>query len=148
MNDETLGPFVDALASAFAIMVLVFVFFFLQSVTSLTESAKLFTVAEADKDVDRSGSPVIYREPLSVDYNKRELYFFINFEIKPELIKEIKDYALEKEKVVFTIYSKDDRKKSIVNLIRIVRILDLPNNIRIDTKFKDSDTAVSKFTWK
>jgi len=147
MDDETLGPFVDALASALIVMVLVAVFFLIQSAASLTQSAKLIT--ESDNTVkEKKFSPIIFRKPLSVNFEKREIRYIVNFALTESDIKTIREQILLDKKVTFTFYSDSSDKKTTVNLIRLLKELGLPRFIEVNNSFQKANSSISKLTWE
>lgn len=149
MDDETLAPFVDALASALIMMVLVAVFFLLQSMSAITESAKLFTVASnAAVNDGKAYTPVTFRRPLKVDLEAGELVYLVNFELTEAEVQSIRQSMLEKNTLTLTVFSDDKEKKSVVNLLRLLKLLQLPPNVKVQTVLQSAQSPISKITWK
>jgi len=146
MKDSSLGPFVDALASALIMMVLVAVFFLVQSITSIEKSAKLYTVGTLAED---KYSPIVFRRPLKVDIEKNELIYLLNFDIKPEDILAIRNKMIASEKeITVTFISGDSDKKTTVNMLRFLLQLDLPDDVNLNTIFVKTNSTISKITWE
>lgn len=147
MDDQTLAPFVDALASALIMMVLVAVFFLLQSMSSIAASAKLYTVS-IDKNV-KQFSPIVFHKPLKVDLDKNELLYVLNFELELDDIKAIRNEILAAKKEVKVIVKSDDiEKKVMVNLLRFLHQIDLPKEQKVKTVFAKSNSTISKIIWE
>lgn len=147
MDDNTLAPFVDALASALIMMVLVAVFFLLQSMASIAESAKLYTVS-INNDV-KQFTPIIFHKPLKVDMEKNELLYILNFDLDLDDIKAIKTKIIASKKdITVTVKSDDTDKKAMVNLLRFIQQLALPKEIKVKTVFAKSNSTISKIVWE
>jgi hypothetical protein len=149
MDDETLAPFVDALASALIIMVLVALFFLLQSATSLSSSAKLMTVSTSPVDEDRPlFNPIVYRKPISVDFADSKIVYLLNFELKEEDRVQLRTEILSHPQVSFTFYSNDADTKVTANMIHLLVKLALPPEIKVKTSIEKSDSSLSKVKWE
>lgn len=149
MDDETLAPFVDALASALIIMVLVALFFLLQSATSLSSSAKLMTVSVSPVAEDRPlFTPISYRKPISVDFDDNKIVYLLNFELSEADREKLKEVVSKHRNVVFTFYSNDVDTKITANMIRFLIELALPQEINVKTIIEKSDSSLSKVRWE
>jgi len=146
-DDDSLAPFVDALASALIMMVLVAVFFLIQTATSIAEVAKLITVS--DKAVnEKAFTPIVFRKPMLVDYANKEVRYLINFDLTEDQLETIREQILLDNKVMITFYSNDKEKKTAANFFRLISLLKLPHHIQIDTSFEKSESSISRFTWE
>ncbi|NRA69912.1 MAG: hypothetical protein HRU24_02745 [Gammaproteobacteria bacterium] len=146
MDDETLAPFVDALASALIVMVLVSIFFMIQTASSVANLAKLYTV-----NIDIQApllSRIVYREIISHDIDSQEFTYLVNFEMDPKLLEEIKSNIGLPVSLTITVESNDAQQKSVVNLIRFLKYLALPGDVKITTNLKESNSMLSKIKWE
>ncbi|WP_114764657.1 hypothetical protein [Vibrio rhodolitus] len=146
MDDDSLAPFVDALASSLIVMVLVCIFFLIQTSTAITSAAKLEAVVDVEED--KAYSPISYREILSADLVKQEFKYVVNFKLKPELVDQIKGQLIGARNITFTIESRDSEKKSAVNIMRLLNILDLPEETKISTEIVATTSVLSKVRWE
>ena len=148
MDDNTLAPFVDALASALIMMVLVAVFFLLQSITSIAESAKLYTVSPNTLEEKRF-SPIFFHKALRVDLEKNEILYMSNFNLTPETLEKVKQELIEATtEVTLTFYSNDSDTKITANLLRFLGQLDLPRDKVPKIAFAESESTISKIIWE
>ncbi|WP_375749703.1 hypothetical protein [Vibrio sp. HN007] len=145
MDDDTLAPFVDALSSALIMMVLVGIFFMLQTATSLNSAAQ---EASLNDFQESEYNPIVYHEVMRSDLDEHQFEYLINFKLEPEFVESIRGQLLEAQKVKFTIYSRDDLKKSTVNLIRLLKYLQLPSHIKVETSMQPTTNVLSKVKWE
>lgn len=145
MDDDTLAPFVDALSSGLIVMVLVSIFFMLQTATSLTSAAKQMTLNNINEN---RYTPIVYHDVKRVDLEAHKFNYLINFKLEPELIELIKLQMIEATKVKFTIYSRDDDKKNTVNLLRLLAYLQLPSTIKVETSMQSTTEVLSTVQWE
>ena len=80
MDDNTLAPFVDALASALIMMVLVAVFFLLQSITEIEAAAKVYAVSPNSLK-GKNFKPIFFHVPIKVNMDKKEILYMSNFDL-------------------------------------------------------------------
>lgn len=148
MDDNTLAPFVDALASALIMMVLVAVFFLLQSITSIAESAKLYTVSPNTLE-EKKFSPIFFHKALKVNLEKNEILYMSNFDLTPEELDKVKQEISEATtEVKLTIQSNDSDTKTTANLLRFLGQLDLPSGKVPKIIFAESESTISKIIWE
>lgn len=145
MDDDTLAPFVDALSSALIMMVLVSIFFMLQSATSLNAAAQKASLNDFQES---EYNPIVYHEVMRSNLEGHQFEYLINFKLEQEFIDSIREQLLEAQKVKFTIYSRDDLKKSTVNLIRLLKYLQLPSHIKVETSMQPTTNVLSKVKWE
>jgi hypothetical protein len=146
MDDDTLAPFVDALASALIVMVLVSIFFLIQTATSITGAAQLFTVNELKQAPQLSR--IVYRDIIKSDLDNNEFTYLVNFELTKEMVNKIKNNIGEVSELTITVESRETDKKNVVNLLRFIKYLALPDNVKINTKFGDTKSMLSKIKWE
>ncbi len=146
MDDEALAPFVDALASSLIVMVLVCIFFLIQTATALSSAAKLESVANIEEKVHYS--PISYREIFSSDLANNEFKYVVNFKLTEEFISQIKDKIADAKMVKIIIETRDAEKKSTVNILRFQQYLNLPTKIKIKTEILKSNSVLSKLRWE
>lgn len=148
MDDDTLAPFVDALASALIMMVLVSIFFLVQAATSITASAKLSTISENDIDEKRPlFTPIVYRDVVEYQLQENRFRYIVNYkidEVHKALIKEKIEGAKE---IKIKINSNDDQKKSVVNMLAFINAFKLDGKVKVSSEIKPSDSIVSSLTW-
>lgn len=148
MDDETLAPFVDALTTALIIMVLVAMFFLLQSVAAISSSAKLMTVSSAPVEEDRPYfNPIVFRKPVSVNFPANEIVYLINFELKADELSQLKEVLMKYKQVNFVFYSNDTDTKIVANMVHFLGALALPAEIKVVTRIEKSDSSLSKVKW-
>ncbi|MBR7889800.1 hypothetical protein J9B83_12745 [Marinomonas sp. A79] len=149
MDDDTLAPFVDALASALIMMVLVAIFFLVQTATSLTASAKLATISDRNIDEEKPlFTPIIYRDVVEYDLEKNTLKYIVNFkldDVHKDMIKSKMDGA---KSLKITVRSNDDKKKSVVNMLSFLRAMSLPAGLDVKTEVLTSNSVLSSLTWE
>lgn len=149
MDDDTLAPFVDALASALIMMVLVAIFFLVQTATSLTASAKLSTIS--DNDIEEKTilfTPITYRNVVEYKLNENRFRYIVNFKID-DVHKDLISQKLKTAKeIVITVNSNDDKKKSVVNIINFIRALGIPPEIDVRSEVLPSDSVLSSLSWR
>jgi len=149
MDDETLAPFVDALASALIIMVLVAIFFLLQTATSIETAAKVMSISEKPVEEDRPlFNPVIFRKPMSVDLVNNHIVYLVNFELNEQQLQDVRNDMLQGNSVSLTFYSNDKEVKIAANLIRFLTKLGLPEDVSIQTTIQKSDSSLSQVKWE
>jgi hypothetical protein len=149
MDDETLAPFVDALASALIIMVLVAIFFLLQTATSLESAAKVMSISEKPVEEDRPlFNPVIFRKPMSVDLANNHIVYLVNFELNEQQLEEVRNDMLQGQTINISFYSNDKEMKTTANLIRFLMKLNLPKDVSIQTSIQTSDSSLSQVKWE
>ena len=146
MDDDNLAPFVDALASALIVMVLVSIFFLIQTATSITGAAQLFTVNELKQAPQLSR--IVYRDIIKFDLDNNEFTYLVNFELKEDMVDKIKKNIGEVNELTITVESRETDKKNVVNLLRFIKYLALPDNVKINTKFGDTKSMLSKIKWE
>ncbi len=148
MDDDTLAPFVDALASALIMMVLVSIFFLVQAATSITASAKLSTISVNDIDETKPlFTPIVYRDVVSYHLEENRFNYIVNFKLDPVHKDLIQEQLKGAKEVKITISSKDDQRKSVVNVIAFINALKLDENVTVRSEMQPSDSIVSSLTW-
>ncbi|ROV59502.1 hypothetical protein EGH82_13460 [Vibrio ponticus] len=145
MNDDSLAPFVDALASSLIVMVLVCIFFLIQTSATITSAAKMEAVVEVE---DQAYTPIVYREIFGSDLENKEIKYVVNFKLEPQLVEQIRAQLNDVENVKVIIESRDSEKKSAVNIMRFLAILDLPEAMKITTEIVESKSVISKVRWE
>jgi hypothetical protein len=149
MDDETLAPFVDALASALIIMVLVAIFFLLQTATSIETAAKVMSISEKPIEEDRPlFNPVIFRKPMSVDLVNNHIVYVVNFELNEQQLQDVRNDMLQGNSLNITFYSNDKEHKTTANLIRLLMKLGLPDDVSIQTTIQKSESSLSQVKWE
>ncbi|MFD2176920.1 hypothetical protein [Veronia pacifica] len=149
MDDDSLAPFVDALASALIVMVLVSIFFLVQTAMTVTEEAKLIVVSDKPiAETEPTPNPIIYRELISTDLDNNTLTYLVNFKLDDSLVHQIRSQLLTASRVTITIASSDSEKKSVVNILRFIGFMNLPNDIDVKTKIEKSDKLLSTLSWE
>jgi hypothetical protein len=149
MDDDTLAPFVDALASALIMMVLVSIFFLIQTATSLRTSAQLSTIN--DKEVNEGKplfSPIVYRDVVSFDLDNNSFRYIVNFKLEGEPLTQIQSQLMEASQVVITVESNDVKRKSLVNVLAFLEAVDLPSEIKVRTRIEPAESALSQLSWE
>jgi hypothetical protein len=144
VDDEALTPFVDALSASLIIMILVAISFILQSAIAINESAKAFIDFEIKNE---NHTPIFFREPLNIDFEKKEITFLINFELNEEEIAQIKSDLLQKSTLSLRIKSKQPDRQSTANIIRFLSMIDLPEGISVKTSIEPTKSTVSYLIW-
>lgn len=145
MDDDTLAPFVDALSSALILMVLVSIFFMLQTATSLSSAAKQQSLNDIQEN---AYSPIMYHDVMRSNLDEHEFSYLVNFKLNKDFIEDIRAQMLDAKKVKITIYSRDDVKKNTVNLIRLLKYLQLPAQIKVETSMQPSTDVLSTVKWE
>ncbi|RXJ72564.1 hypothetical protein CS022_14730 [Veronia nyctiphanis] len=149
MDDDSLAPFVDALASALIVMVLVSIFFLVQTAMTVQEKAKLIVIN--DKPIEESEpapNPIVFRELINIDLDNNTLTYLLNFKMDEQLITQIRSQMLSGQTVEITVTSSDAEKKSVVNMLRFLGFMDLPDEIDVKTKIEQSDKLLSTLSWE
>lgn len=149
MDDDTLAPFVDALASALIMMVLVAIFFLVQTATSLTASAKLATINDRNIDEEKPlFTPIVYRDVVKYDLDNHTFKYVVNFKLDAVH----KDLILEEMEGItslrVTVKSNDDKKKSAVNILTFLRDMKLPAGLDVKTEVLPSNSVLSSLSWQ
>jgi len=144
--DDALAPFVDVLASSLIIMVLVCLFFLIQTTSSISASARLEVVATVP-NVDHF-SPIHFREIIDSDMDNNNFRYVVNFELKDELIALIDAKISDKSEMKVIVESKDTVRKSTVNLSRFLQALDLPEKMKIKTQIIQVNSVLSTVRWE
>ena len=145
MDDDTLAPFVDALSSALIIMVLVSIFFMLQTATSLSSAARqqsLNDIAEHDS------SPIIYQDIVRANLEEHQFEYLINFKLEKEFVEKIRAQLVDAKSVKIAIHSRDNSRKNTVNLMRLLAYLKLPPEIKVQTSMQLSTNVTSTVKWE
>lgn len=148
MDDDTLAPFVDALASALIMMVLVSIFFLVQTATSLTASAKLTTIS--DKEVYEQKplfTPIIYRDVVEYQLDHNRFRYIVNFKLDDVHKDIIKDRLKDAKEIKVTINSNDSQKKSVVNIIAFINAMKLGEKVKVNSEILPSDSVLSSLSW-
>lgn len=145
MNDETLAPFVDALSSALIVMVLVSIFFMLQTATSLSSAAKEQSLNDIQ---DHNRSPIVYRDVMRSNLDENQFEYLINFKLEAEFLEKIRAQMVNAEHVKFTVYSRDSARKNTVNLMRLLAYLKLPSKLKVETSMQSTTDVLSKISWE
>lgn len=148
MDDDTLAPFVDALASALIMMVLVSIFFLVQTATSLTASAKLTTIS--DKEVYEQKplfTPIIYRDVVEYQLDNNRFRYIVNFKLDDVHKDIIKDRLKDAKEIKMTINSNDSQKKSVVNIIAFINAMKLGEKVKVNSEILPSDSVLSILSW-
>lgn len=148
MDDDTLAPFVDALASALIMMVLVSIFFLVQTATSITAAAKLTTIS--DKEVDEQKplfTPIIYRDVVEYQLDNNRFRYIVNFKLDDVHKDIIKDRLKDAKEIKVTINSNDSQKKSVVNIIAFINAMKLGEKVKVNSEILPSDSVLSSLSW-
>ena len=148
MDDDTLAPFVDALASALIMMVLVSIFFLVQTATSITAAAKLTTIS--DKEVDEQKTlftPIIYRDVVKYQLDNNRFRYIVNFKLDDVHKDIIKDRLKDAKEIKVTINSNDSQKKSVVNIIAFINAMKLGEKVKVNSEILPSDSVLSSLSW-
>jgi hypothetical protein len=150
VDDEALTPFVDALSATLIIMVLVAISFILQTTLSLETSARNFvnTPAESAIPIKKTAyNPFNFQRPLRIDTDKKEILYFINFTLSYEDILNIKK-SISSEKILnIMIRSNQSQEKATINMLRFIKLINLPKAIEIKTEIIESGSTVNRLTW-
>ena len=148
MDDDTLAPFVDVLASALIMMVLVSIFFLVQTATSITAAAKLTTIS--DKEVDEQKTlftPIIYRDVVEYQLDINHFRYIVNFKLDDVHKDIIKDRLKDAKEIKVTINSNDSQKKSVVNIIAFINAMKLGEKVKVNSEILPSDSVLSSLSW-
>ncbi|TPE54306.1 hypothetical protein FJM67_05000 [Maribrevibacterium harenarium] len=148
MDDDTLAPFVDALASALIMMVLVSIFFLVQTATSITAAAKLTTIS--DKEVDEQKplfTPIIYRDVVEYQLDNNRFRYIVNFKLDDVHKDIIKDRLKDAKEIKVTINSNDSQKKSVVNIIAFINAMKLGEKVKVNSEILPSESVLSSLSW-
>ena len=144
MDDETLTPFVDALSASLIIMILIAISFILQNAIAIHESAKEFVDFEIEEE---EYNPIDFRRPIKINIEKGEILFLVNFKLNKDEIETIRNEILKNPTLSINVKSKRSERKSTVNLIRFLSMMNLPDSISIKTNIESSKSTVSYLTW-
>ena len=93
-------------------------------------------------------SRIVYREIISHDIDSQEFTYLVNFEMDPKMLEEIKSNINLPVSLTITVESNDAQQKSVVNLIRFLKYLALPGDVKITTNLKESNSMLSKIKWE
>lgn len=148
MDDDTLAPFVDALASALIMMVLVSIFFLVQTATSITAAAKLTTIS--NKEIDEQKplfTPIIYRDVVEYQLDNNRFRYIVNFKLDDVHKDIIKDRLKDAKEIKVTINSNDSQKKSVVNIIAFINALKLGEKVKVNSEILPSESVLSSLSW-
>lgn len=148
MDDDTLAPFVDALASALIMMVLVSIFFLVQTATSITAAAKLTTIS--DKEIDEQKplfTPIVYRDVVEYQLDNNRFRYIVNFKLDDVHKDIIKERLKGAKEIKVTINSNDSQKKSVVNIIAFINTMKLGENVKVSSEILPSDSVLSSLSW-
>lgn len=144
MDDETLTPFVDALSASLIVMVLIAISFILQNAIALNDSAQSYVDVSVKDD---AYSPIFFRKPVKIDFDKKEILFLVNFELTEIEIENLRNELLQYSSLNFRIESRETDKKSTASLIRFILMMSLPKDIPITTEIKQTKNTLSKLIW-
>lgn len=148
MDDDTLAPFVDALASALIMMVLVSIFFLVQTATSITAAAKLTTISDKEVDVQKTlFTPIIYRDVVEYQLDNNRFRYIVNFKLDDVHKDIIKDRLKDAKEIKVTINSNDSQKKSVVNIIAFINAMKLGEKVKVNSEILPSDSVLSSLSW-
>lgn len=148
MDDDTLAPFVDALASALIMMVLVSIFFLVQTATSITAAAKLTTIS--NKEIDEQKplfTPIIYRDVVEYQLDNNRFRYIVNFKLDDVHKDIIKDRLKDAKEIKVTINSNDSQKKSVVNIIAFINAMKLGEKVKVNSEILPSESVLSSLSW-
>lgn len=145
MDDDTLAPFVDALSAALILMVLVSIFFMLQTATSLGSAAKQQSLNDID---EKRYNPIVFHDVLRSNIDEHQFEYLINFRLEKEMVEQIRAQMLKGKKVKVTIQSRDDLRKNTVNLMRFLAYLKLPSQIKVETSMQSTTNVLSTVKWE
>lgn len=149
MDDDTLAPFVDALASALIMMVLVSIFFLIQTATSITTSAKLHTINSHEVDEQNPlFTPIVYRDVVEYELENNKFKYVVNFKMEDKYVALIKQSLVDAKEIKIIIESNDSQKKSVVNIITFLDSIKLPAGVKVKTEINKSDSVLSKLSWE
>jgi hypothetical protein len=148
-DDSALAPFVDALSSALIIMVLIAIFFLLQSATSVIDLAKKVTVTNMTVEEERPPfNPVVFRKPIKVDFEENKIVYLLNFRLEPAEIAHLNAMLRDSNQINIKIVSSESPEKVTSMLIHFLSILEDSNNKKINTTFEIVTDNVSVLTWE
>lgn len=148
MDDDTLAPFVDALASALIMMVLVSIFFLVQTATSITAAAKLTTISDKELDEQKTlFTPIIYRDVVEYQLDNNHFRYIVNFKLDDVHKDIIKDRLKDAKEIKVTINSNDSQKKSVVNIIAFINAMKLGEKVKVNSEILPSDSVLSSLSW-
>lgn len=148
-DDSALAPFVDALSSALIIMVLIAIFFLLQSATSVIDLAKKVTVTNMTVEEERPPfNPVVFRKPIKVDFEEKKIVYLLNFRLEPAEIEHLNTTLRDYDQINIKIVSSESPEKVTSMLIHFLSILEGSNNKKINTTFEIVTDNVSVLTWE
>ncbi|MDV7105621.1 hypothetical protein R3X26_14535 [Vibrio sp. TH_r3] len=145
MDDDTLAPFVDALSSALIMMVLVSIFFMLQTATSLNSAAKQQSLNDIQ---EQSNTPIVFHDVLRSNLEEQQFEYLVNFKLEKQFVETIRAQILQASSVKFIIYSRDDARKNTVNFLRLLAYLKLPPHIKVETEMQSSKNVLSLLKWE
>lgn len=145
MDDDTLAPFVDALSSALIIMVLVSIFFMLQTATSLSSAARQQSLNDIE---EHDSSPIIYQDIVRANLEEHQFEYLINFKLEKEFVEKIRAQLVDAKSVKIAIHSRDNSRKNTVNLMRLLAYLKLPPEIKVQTSMQLSTNVTSTVKWE
>lgn len=148
MDDDTLAPFVDALASALIIMLLVSIFFLVQSSTAIAESIKVAAISDESDQQIPEFSPIIYRDVVEYSLDDNLLHYVVNFKLDSIHKKLISEKLMGVNTLLITIRSDDDKKKSVVNILNFIESMGISENINVRTKIIPAGSILSTLSWE
>lgn len=148
-DDGAMAPFVDALASALIIMVLIAFFFLLQSATSVLDLAKKMTVTNITVDEERPlFNPVVFRRPIRVDLDEKKIVYLLNFRLDAEEITKLNDQIRDYTELTVKITSAESPEKVTAMLIHFLSIIENAEEKSITTRFEIVSDNISVLTWE
>lgn len=147
-DDSALAPFVDALSSALIIMVLIAIFFILQSATSVMELSKQVTVTNMTIEDRELFNPVVFRRPIKVDFNERKIIYLLNFRLDPDEIELLNANLNNFREISIKISSSESPEKVTSMLIHFLNLIENTQDKEIKTSFENISDSVSILTWE
>ena len=148
-DESSMAAFVDALSAALMIMVLIALFFLLQSATSVIDLAKTVPVTfiSVDEEVPPF-NPVVFRPPLRVDLDAQQIVYLLNFRLEPDQIAAVNDSIRDYRSLHVRIASSETPEKVTAMLIRFLGVIENPLEKDITTTFEIVTDTVSILSWE
>jgi hypothetical protein len=148
-DESSMAAFVDALSAALMIMVLISLFFMLNSATAVIDLAKRVPVTFISVDEEAPPfNPVVFRPPIRLDLDAQQIVYLLNFRLDSEQIAAINDSIRDYRSLHVRIVSSETPEKVTAMLIRFLSIIENPLEKDITTTFEIVTDNVSILSWE
>lgn len=149
MDDDNLGPMVDALTGAMSAILLVTIFLMVNTMSSISDSVKEYGKESLYKNQEMI-SDIFKREAPKLVLKDNRVYFFQSFKLTDEQIRSLDEDFIYSEPKKLIVYSDSDESILTYNTLLFVESTYLREYIdKLEVVyFPSKNDGLTEFVWE